>query len=342
MRAAVLKGKRSLAIEKVPVPELGLRDVLIEVSHCGVCGTDLHMVLEGMGRPGSIGGHEYSGRIVALGADVSGWELGTEVIGGPEARCGRCPYCRRGRPSLCEARPGLGGESKFQGAFAEFVAVHESQLLRVPASLSLRQAALTEPLAVALHALTLSEVEAGQRVLVTGAGPLGLLVVAALHARGVRDITVSEPAPARLERAGKVGATRRVRPAELETPVMPYALVDEPYDVAIECSGRPEAMESALGQLGPMGRLVLVGTGLRRPRLDHNRILLCELVVTGAFTYDEDGFAAALDLLASGRLPVDLLIEARDVAFEGMFEALEALEAGTLVAKVMIAPRKEA
>jgi (R,R)-butanediol dehydrogenase/meso-butanediol dehydrogenase/diacetyl reductase len=213
-----------------------------------------------------------------------------------------------------------------------------ADLLAVPEGLTLRTAALVEPLAVALHAITLSRVEPGQRVLVTGAGPIGLLTVAGLRARGVEDITVSEPAAARRERAGQLGA-KLAEPEDLDPPKMPFETVDTPFDVALECSGNPRAMEAALGQLGRMGTLVLVGTGIRRPKLDHNRILLNELVVTGAYCYDEQGMERSLALLASGAVAADLLIEPEDVPLHGMLEAAERCAAGELAGKVMVVPR---
>jgi threonine dehydrogenase-like Zn-dependent dehydrogenase len=204
MRAAVYREKGRLAVEERPVPEPGPQDVLLRVSHCGVCGSDLHLVMEGWGRPDSIGGHEFSGRVAVLGAGVTGWELGAAVVGGPPAGCGHCEYCATHRPSLC-ARHGTPGVSEFQGAFAEYVRVHESQLRRIPAGLSLREAALAEPLAVALHGVTLSQIAPGRRALVTGAGPIGMLTLAALRAKGIDDVTVSEPSAARRAAAASRG-----------------------------------------------------------------------------------------------------------------------------------------
>ncbi len=338
MRAAVYLEREKLVVEDRPLPALGPTEVLLEVSHCGICGTDLHLVLEGWGRPGSIGGHEYSGRIVALGSAVSGWEIGEPVVGGPEPGCGACEPCRARRPGLCDRRdaPGVG---EFQGAFAEFVKVDASHLLRLPDGLGMRGAALAEPLAVALHGITLSGVSAGQRALVAGAGPIGALTVAALLERGVSDVTVSEPRPLRRALAEKLGARRVLEPEALEVPRMPFALVDEPFDVAFECSGSPRAFRAALAQLRRAGRLVIVGTGMERPTLDANRVLLNELVVTGAYNYDDDGFEAALELLASGGLPVDLLIERDDVPLEGLLDAMRGLAEGRLGAKVLVRPR---
>jgi 2-desacetyl-2-hydroxyethyl bacteriochlorophyllide A dehydrogenase len=339
MRAAVYRRPRELEIQEWPVPEVGPGDALVAVSHCGVCGTDLHLVLEGMGLPDTIPGHEWSGRVVAVGAEVEGVAPGDLVVGGPSARCGVCDYCRSGRPSLCAGRQAL--DRSFQGAFAEYVRVPAGDLLAVPDGLSLREAALTEPLSVALHAIDLSGLSAGSRArsaLVTGAGPIGLLAIAALRAAGVDDVRVSEPAARRREHAGKVGATRLLEPGDLETPPMPFTIVDDPVDVVLECSGNPAAMESGLGQLRPAGRLVMVGTGMRRPRYDHNRILMNELVVTGSYCHGAQGYERAIELLASGALPTDALIEPGDVALPELFPALERLEAGELAGKVMIVP----
>jgi L-iditol 2-dehydrogenase len=338
MRAAVYRGPRDVVVEERPVPEVGPHDVLLEVSHCGVCGSDLHMFVDGWGAPDSIGGHEYSGRVVAVGEDVTAWSTGDVVVGGPAQRCGECEYCRAGRPQLCTGRnnPGVGD---FQGAFADFVRVHEAEIVGVPPGMSMRAAALAEPLAVALHGLTRGGVRAGQRVLVTGCGPIGALSIAAARARGVTDIVASEPHPARRSLAERLGATA-VDPGDLGAPRMPFDLVEDPFDVALECSGHGAAMESALAQLKRAGTLVLVGAGMTPPRFDNNRILLNELVITGAFVYDPDGFPRALELLASPDFPSDVLVESADVPLEGLSEAVDRLVTGELPAKVLIAPNK--
>src|SRR5438309_1769851 len=184
MPVAVYRNKGEIAVDVKPVPVPGDGEVLVEVSHCGVCGTDIHMVIEGWGQPGTVGGDE---------------------------------------------------------------------------------------------------------------------------------VVVSEPAPSRRERASAVGAATALQPGELALPPLPMDLINEPFDAVLECSGRADAMEVGLAQLGHGGRLVLVGTGMHAPRLDNNRILLNELLITGAYNYDSGGFASALRLLASGRLPVDELIEPEDV-----------------------------
>jgi (R,R)-butanediol dehydrogenase/meso-butanediol dehydrogenase/diacetyl reductase len=217
--------------------------------------------------------------------------------------------------------------------------VDERQLLRLPAGLSLRDAALAEPLAVALHGITRSGVQPGQRALVTGAGPIGALTVAALVAMGVTDVVVSEPAATRRALCERLGV-RAVEPESLVVPPSPNVLSDEPFDVALECSGNAHAMETALAQLKRTGVLVLVGAGMRPPRFDPNRILLNELVITGAFCYDADGFEVALELLTRDDFPTDVLVERDDVGLDGLLDAIEGLSTGDIPAKVLVAPAR--
>ena len=339
MPAAVLHGAGRVEIEEVPVPAVGRNDVLVAVDLCGICGSDLHMVLEGWGAPGSWQGHEWIGTVTAVGDGVTAWQPGDVVVGGPTVRCGTCAMCVVGRPSLCVGRdtPGTGLE---QGAFASFKRSPADQLLPMPDGLDARSAALAEPLAVALHGIGQGRVEPGQRVLVLGAGPIGALSIAALRAMGVEDVTCAEPAPSRQALATAVGATRVLDPADLVVPSVaePGLIVDDAVDVVLECSGKRRAMEAGLAQLVRGGTLVLVGAGIEPPRFDPNRILLNELVVTGSYEYAGDGFESALSLLASGTLPIDDLLEPDVVPLDGLLEAMRALAEGRLAGKVLVKP----
>ena len=340
MPAAVFMGLRDVVVEERPTPAVGPGELLLEVSHCGICGSDLHFLIEWGGRTNVIEGHEFSGTVVAVGADVSGWAIGDRAVGGPSPKCGKCEYCRAQRGNLCTERGRTGmGENTFQGAFAGYKTITAAEALRVPDGLSLKHAALTEPLAVALHGITRAGgARPGTRWLVTGGGPIGFLSVAALKALGVDDIVVSEPHERRRALCAKLGA-RVVTPEELVTPQWPHDIVDEPFDVALECSGNGRAQESALAQLKRAGRLVLVGAGMARPKFDPNRILLNELEITGAFVYDHDGFPRAIELLASGKMPNDLLVEQEDYPLNRLLDAAIGLHEGELAAKAMIVPR---
>jgi 2-desacetyl-2-hydroxyethyl bacteriochlorophyllide A dehydrogenase len=336
MRAAVYEGEGNVAVRSLPVPSPSSGEVLVEISHCGICGSDLHFVIEGWSAPGSVHGHEYSGVIVETGPAVAGWSVGDRVVGGPDRGCGGCGPCRSGRTNLCvhRSKPGMGTH---QGAFATYKLLKADHLFRVPDGVDLRTAALTEPLAVALRGVRRSGVGPGARVLVTGGGPIGQLTVAVLRASGVDDVVVSEPAPTRQRLAEALGATV-VEPSSLAEPSLPMDLVDAPFDAAIECSGRADAMTAALAQLDRGGVLVFSGTGMNRPKLEVLRVILNELLITGSFEYSRDDYDGALGLLADGRLPVDLLIEPVAVPLEGVQAAMERLAAGQLAAKVMVTP----
>jgi len=338
MPAAVYLGDGALEVRDVDVPEIAAADVLIEVSHCGVCGTDLHLVLEHSARPGSVLGHEWAGTIVAVGAEVTDWAPGDRVVCGPVPGCGVCRACVRGRPSVCLRREPV-DHLAFRGAFARYVRADASRLVRVPDGLSTRAAALTEPVAIALHAVRLSGVTPEDRVLITGAGPVGMLILAVLHAQGIHDVVVSEPAAARRVRALEVGAARVIVPEDLEPGPLGVP-VPEPYSVVFECSGKASACERALDQLDFAGTFVFVGTGHDYPRVNHNRTIILELTLIGAYNYDAEGFGPALDLLASGALPIDALVHPDDVPLDGLRAAMERLAAGEIPAKVLVDPMR--
>ena len=211
----------------------------------------------------------------------------------------------------------------------------------MPEGLSARDAALTEPTAIAIHCVSLSGATSEDRVLVTGAGPVGALTVAVLRASGIDDITVSEPAEIRREHALAVGAASVIHPDELRSAPTGRP-VEDPYSVIFECSGNAAAAETALDQLDYAGTFLFVGTGHAMPRVNHNRIIVMEQILLGAFNYDAEGFGPALDLLASGRLPLDVLIEAEDVMLDGVLDAIERLSRGEIAGKILVRPEVSA
>lgn len=342
MPVAVYQGGGEVAVEQRPVPPIDAGQVLVEVSHCGICGSDLHMIVEGWGKPGFVGGHEYTGVIAAVGGGVDGWAVGDEIVCGVSPRCGRCRGCREGRPSQCDNRDGsvTDADADVEGAFARYARVDARALMRLPDGLSRRDAALAEPLAVALHGITRGGVGPDDSVMVVGAGPIGALSVAALVARGLGPITVVEPGEARRRLATDLGADRVVAPDALEVFPMwePDRIAADAVDVVLECSGKKVAIESGFNQLRRGGRLVMVGAGIEPPSFDPNRMILNELSVTGSFVYDADGFERALELLASGSVRTDLLIDPVDVSLDRLGDALAGLAEGRIAGKAMVVP----
>lgn len=336
MRALEYRGGGELAVVDRPYPEPGHGEVVVDVHHCGICGTDLHNIIDQWGTPGVVGGHEWSGTIAAVGVGAGDWSVGDAVVGVPSPTCGRCTQCLAGHPSLCEEQP-TPGSATTDGAFADATCTSIDQIVAVPQGVSLRHAAFTEPLAVALHAVTLGG--NGPRVLVSGGGPIGAAITAVLAHRGGSEVTVVEPAPARAQLVERLGA-HAIGPSELVVPPISYALADPSYDVVYECSGAKTAVETGLAMLAPRGTLVMVGTGLDRPALDTNRVLLNELVVTGAFNYDAGGFEVALAMLGEPGFPIDLLLEPDGVGLDEVADAMNRLRAGELAGKVLVEPER--
>ena len=335
MPAAVYRRPGEMEIADVPLPAVGPHDALVEVAYCGLCGTDLHMVLDGWGTPDTVFGHEWSGRVAAAGAEAR-VDPGTPVVGRGWVECGQCPYCRAGQPGLCVQRPLAGVDDEHSGAFARYVAVDYRNLTAIPDEVGLREAAYAEPLAVAMHAVTRGSFVPGGRAMVFGCGPIGAGVVAVLIARDA-DVTVVEPHPRRQDLARRLGAA--VRPADdLETPGHPGQVPADAVGWVFETSGARKAAQAGLTQLAGGGTMVLVGTGLDYPRLDTSRMILNELVVTGAYEYDPDGLGAALDLIASGVLPMDVLLEPDPVGLDGILDVMGRLRSGEVAGKVLVQP----
>jgi len=339
MRSAIHRGPGDVGVEERPVPRPGPGQVLVEVAYCGVCGSDLHIMIEGWGKPGGVGGHEYSGVVAAVGDGVERWAPGDLVVGGPSPRCGECRRCREGKPSQC-GRRSAAVDHDTGGAFAGYVVTDAGGLVPVPEGMTLRVAALAEPLAVALHGITRAGAAPGDTAMVFGAGPIGALTIAALVAKDIGPVVVVEPGERRRKLAADLGASEVIAPDELETypPWEPERQSPRAVDLVFECSGKRAAMEAGFHQLRRGGQLVLVGAGMEAPAFDPNRMILNELTVTGSFIYDADGFDRALELLGSGRLPTDVLIDAEDVGLEGLGEAMAKLATGAIAGKVMIVP----
>jgi L-iditol 2-dehydrogenase len=302
-RAAVLTRPEEIVIEERPVPEPGPREVLVEVSAVGVCGSDVHYYEHGRIGPHVVRaplvlGHESAGRVAAVGAEVTRHAVGDRVTLEPGVPCGRCRECRAGRYNLC-ADVVFFATPPVDGAFANYVTIHEDFAFALPDVLSDEAGALMEPLSVAVWACRKAGVSAGDRVLVTGAGPIGLLVLQVARAFGATRVEISDVNERRLAIAERTGATRSLRAGE-----------DEPSetDALIECSGHPAALLAGIRALRPAGTAVVVGMGPGDTAeiplaLIQNR----EIWLTGTFRY-ANTYPTAIELAASGRVDLEALI----------------------------------
>jgi L-iditol 2-dehydrogenase len=337
-RAAVLYGPGDVRVEARAVPEPGPREVLVRIAAVGVCGSDIHYYEHGrigsfVVREPMVLGHESSGEIVALGADASRHAVGDRVALEPGVPCGACRECRAGRYNLCRdvrffATPPI------DGSFANYVAIHEDFAFALPDTVSDEAGALMEPLSVGVWACQKAHVSAGDRVLVTGAGPIGLLAAQCARAFGATEITVTDVNPHRLELAARTGATRTVNVAE--TPLEDVALE---ADALIECSGHPTSLKDGIAALRPAGTAVLVGMGPEEEgvvplSLLQNR----ELWLTGTFRY-ANTYPTAIALAAAGRVDLEAII----TGHYGLDDAEAALRAGredATAVKVMVVPSR--
>jgi threonine dehydrogenase-like Zn-dependent dehydrogenase len=201
--------------------------------------------------------------------------------------------------------------------------------------MDLRTAALTAPLAVALHGVTRSDAKVGDRVLIAGGGPIGLLTLAALQAKGLSDVTVREPAAGRHSTIGRLGATVTT-PSELEDVASYMSVVSAPHDIIIECSGTVAATTQGLTQLRSGGRMVIVGSNFGTVPLDPLRVLVQEAEIVGSRQYDANGFVDALAMLADPDFPHQLLLESTDTQFGDLMPLLAQMKRGEVAGKPLV------
>ncbi|RPF32298.1 L-idonate 5-dehydrogenase [Streptomyces sp. TLI_185] len=303
MLGCVIHGQDDLRVEELPVPEPGPGQALVAVRYGGVCGSDLHYWKHGgvgdfrLKEPMLLG-HEVVGTVVAYGSpDASGPAAGTAVAVHPATPCDVCPECVEGRRNVCRDTRYLGSAARFphvQGGFAAQVVVPAEQLRPLPEGLDLRRAALAEPLSVALHAVRRAGDVRGRHVLVTGAGPIGCLVVAAAKAAGAARVTVTDLLPAALEYARRAGADTLVRADDPEDAGWPSEV-----DVAVEASGVAAGLDTCLRLVRRGGVVVQLGMLPPGPSpFAGNLVVSREIELRGAFRFDTE-FDEALRLLAA-------------------------------------------
>jgi threonine dehydrogenase-like Zn-dependent dehydrogenase len=322
MNAVVFNAAGDVRVCDVPVPEPAPGEVLIKVDYCGICGSDLHAAPPDF-RPGVTMGHEFAGEIVELGPGVSGWSVGDRACVNPNGDwCGTCAYCRAGEHNMC---PGIWdtviGLAR-NGGMAPFAAVRAKTLHALPPGVSSRQGAWVEPLAVAIRTVRNSGIGLGDRAVVFGAGPIGLLVIKVLRSAGVGEITAVEPCALRARLAASSGADVVVNP-RAEDVLERFADPSAAPRFAFECTGVAAVTDTALRVLGPRGRLTVTGFARENPHYRAQDLLFKELEIRGSFIYIDE-FQIAIDLLNRGAVDVEDLItdvrpfEAGPAAFDDM------------------------
>ena len=324
-----------IAVASDVVPEPGPLQVLVEVAAVGVCGSDVHYYDHGriadfVVREPLVLGHEASGTIRAVGAEVADRTPGQRVALEPQETCGRCRECLSGRYNLCP-QVRFFATPPVHGAFAQYVVLDAIRAHPVPDQLSDEAAALIEPLSVAVWAADKAGIKPGDRVLVTGAGPVGLLCADVARARGAAWVGVSDTNEHRLAVAADRGASQTVN--ALAGPLTDQI---EPVEVIVECSGATPAVQAAFAVAAPAARIVLVGMGAPAMELPVATIQIRELTVTGTFRY-ANVYPAAIALATSGAVDLDSLVTAR-FGLEQVAEALTVTKTDPHTLKPVVYP----
>ncbi len=349
MKALRWHGRKDVRLEEVPEPPAAPGEVVIRVAACGICGSDLHEYLHGplyipkiphpltgVVPPVTLG-HEFCGRVAAVGAGVETVQQGDRVTVNPCLLCGQCVWCRRGQFNYC-ANLGSVGLSR-DGALAPFVAVPAYGCHVLPPEVDDQQGASVEPLAVAVHAYRRARLTGVDRVAVVGAGPIGLLMLQVLKAKGAGWVVVVEPREERRRLARALGADAVIDP-EAQDPVRAVAQLteDERVAVAFECVGSAPAFTTALRVAGKGGRVVVVGLVPDTVPTNLLGLVAHEKEIVGSSAY-VDEFPEAIGLLAQGRVRIAPLVTARVPLEDALARGIEALlrrEEGHV--KILVSP----
>lgn len=311
MKSAVFYGKHDLRVEEAKKPEIGPRDVLIQVKACGVCGTDVHIYEGDKGAaevtPPTILGHEFSGVVVETGAEVENCRAGDQVCIDPNCYCGTCEPCRNGVAHYCENMIGYG--TTVNGGFAEYCAVNERQVYQLGENTSFEQGAMAEPVACCLHGIDMCEIQPGHQVVVIGGGMIGLLMMQLAKLAGAAKVALLEPVENKRAVAEKLGADICIDPVREDVKGALKAAGMTWINTVIECVGRPSTIQQAVDLAG--NKAVVMMFGLTKPdetiSVKPFEVFQKELVLKASFInpYTQK---RALDLIDSKRLDVSSMI----------------------------------
>jgi 2-desacetyl-2-hydroxyethyl bacteriochlorophyllide A dehydrogenase len=335
MQAVFYEGNQTIRVgECTPVPP-GPGQAQLKVSHCGICGTDLHIyhgVMDQRVTFPQIMGHEVSGTVSAIGQGVEGFSIGDPVAVMPLDPCGNCPACEAGHSHICQNLKFLGIDTP--GAFQSYWTVPAHTLHRLPDNLSLAHGAMIEPLAVACHDVRLGEVKDGEYVVVLGGGPIGILIALVAKQAGAR-VLVSEINPFRLELAQQLGLDS-INP--LENDLSTYVTKqtnNAGADVVFEVTATAAAAEVMTQLPRTRGRIVIVGIFGQPAPIDLFRFFWRELKLLGARVYEHQDFEYAIQLAAAGAIPLDQIIT--DVHPLSELQAgFQQMESGGQVMKILL------
>lgn len=309
MKAILYSDWGKLELVEIPAPKPEPGEVLIRVGHVGICGSEIECVVQRHPRrkPPLIMGHEFAGTIEELGDGVTDLKIGQKVTVNPIVACWECRWCKQGKPNLCERRQLL--SMNRPGAFAEFVTAPARNCYPLPEGMSTREGALVEPVANAVHAVRLAQTVLPEKVIVFGAGPIGLVCAQVARALGATFIAIVEIAPERIA-AAKPFADALINPSTEDVLARVRGLTNnQGFDLALDAVGRSATRRLAVESVHPTGIIVWIGLHEDETGVPGMNVIYGEKTVRGSSAYTDTDFATALQLVASGKVEVNSWVQ---------------------------------
>jgi L-iditol 2-dehydrogenase len=326
MLQAVMTQPGKIEFRDIPRPQVKTGEVLVEIKRIGVCGSDIH-VYHGLhpytGYP-VVQGHEVAGIVAEVGAGVQGFAPGDPVVFMPQVTCGECYPCRHGMYHICDHLKVMGFQT--DGAGQEFFPVAAAMALKLPASINLDQAAMIEPISVAVHALSRAGSVAGLKVVVLGAGTIGNLVAQVARASGAQAVMITDISPYKLDKARQCGMDLVIDTSQID---LGKAIADhfgpDKADLILECVGAQDTITQAVNYARKGSTIVVVGVFGKKPLVDLGLVQDRELSLVGTLMYQKRDYERAIELVAAGKLCLDPMITHR-FAFRDYLHAYEVIE----------------
>ncbi|MFZ7946120.1 MULTISPECIES: zinc-dependent alcohol dehydrogenase [Bacillaceae] len=310
MKAVFVESACEVIVKDVELPQVAEKDVLIKVKVTGICGSDIHTYkgLHLFRKPPVIIGHEVAGEVVKIGAGVTQFQVGDRVTVEPQVGCGSCEACLTGNVNYCEHRgaPGLNG---WYGTMAEYFAAPEQTVFKLPDSMTFDQGVLVEPLAVGVHAVRKADIQLGDKVAILGAGPIGLLTLAAAKAAGATTVLVTDIMDYALKSASKMGATHTLNTLNKQDWISEAKeVVGGEFDKVLVAAGVPGIIDQAISLLGRGGRCVTIAMFHGTQTFDIVNLQQQEKEIVGCMTYTREDTISAIELIHAGHVAEDVII----------------------------------
>jgi threonine 3-dehydrogenase len=336
MKALVKKkAEKGIWMEDIPIPEIGPNEVLIKISKTAICGTDLHIYLwddwaQNTIPPGLTIGHEYVGHVAKVGSEVTEFKEGERVTGEGHIACGHCRNCRRGRQHICEKTLGVG--VNINGAFAEYLKIPSSNVLKINKKIPDEIVSIMDPLGNATHT-TLSFPVIGEDVLITGSGLIGSMCIAIAKFAGARNVIATETSEYRVELAKKFEPTMIINPMKENLEDVMNDLDMRGFDIGLECSGVPVAFNQMVSQMYNSGKIALLGILPTKTEVDWNKIIFRGLTIKGIYGREMYETWYKMEQMLISGLDVSPIITHRFHIdeFQKAFDIMEAKNCGKVI-----------